>query len=772
MRRLAHTLAVAAAVAGLCLTAAPAGASTRAAHPAAHPTTGHQLTAAQRRALAAAKLLQAQRSARGIISGLVREPDGAPAPNICVVATGPLGTRKTFTRPDGTFQLAGLRTGAYRVEYRGCSRIGAITGQYYGGPTKATAAKVLVTGGAPARLAPVTLSTLGVLAARRPGSSHPASLRPVSAAQRAALNEADVASGELPSQAAGRQAGHVTGQVTTSAGRPLAKVCVLAAPKSGRSFVAEAITTRTGRYSLRLRPGRYDIAFLPTCTRHGNYAPQLWKAAASLGAATAVHVTNGHTVTGVDASLGAGAQAAGRVRTDAKSPHPSLGGICLFAVGTNGQRLFEAYTLTRADGSFTLGSLATGTYHLFVNPDCGRSAAWLPASKPVTVKVRNGKITRGVTTWVQLGGAITGVVKDSGGNPLSRICVDAESSHYGSGTATMANGSYRITGLRAGRYQVVASPGCGNKGPYATVVLPNPVAVRAGRVTAHVNLVLPLDGSVSGVVKDAHGNPLGGICVVAQGSGFGFGFTKTKPDGSYTMKKVAPGNYQVQFVPGGVFSNCGNNGNYLPVTDSATVSSQATTTLDAVLPAGGTISGSVTGPHGQPLSGACVFSSSQYGGQAVTKADGSYRLDQLFSGSYYVGFQGGCGNQGSVAPQAFQGDPTFYGPASIAVTQGSVTTGIDARMKPGATITGRITDQAGHAADGVCVSLTPVTGAGADGTFGAFAVARNGSFSAANLTPGQYDVVYSGLFARHRGCGRSPYADWQFSGQGPARSLT
>ena len=117
----------------------------------------------------------------------------------------------------------------------------------------------------------------------------------------------------------------------------------------------------------------------------------------------------------------------------------------------------------------------------------------------------------------------------------------------------------------------------------------------------------------------------------------------------------------------------------------------------------------------------------------------------------------------SAKPILVKGDPTFYGPAPIAVTHGTVTPGIDARMQPGATITGRITNQAGHPVRGACVWLTPVTGAGADGTFGSGAVAGSGSFSAANLAPGQYNVLYSGLFRRHRGCGRSPYADWQFS---------
>ena len=769
MRRIAHTLAVAAAVVGLCLTAAPAGASTGAAHPSAH-----RLTAAQRRALAAAKLLQAQRAGHGVITGLVREPDGAPAPDVCVVASGPLGTRKTFTRPDGTFLLAGLRTGAYRVEYRGCSPIAAITGQYYGGTTRATAAKVLVTGAAPVRLGPVRLSTLGSLAARRSRLSRPASLprrgsprsglMALSPLQRSELLAGDLASGRSM-RPAGRHYARVSGRVRTASGRPLRGVCVLAS-LAGRGYGGGLTrTSADGRYTLILGSGRYYIAFLPTCAKHGNFAPQAWKAAGSIAKATVVGVRPGHRVKGIDATLSTGAQITGRVRTHAPSAHHSLAGVCLLALGTKGQRLFEGFTTTSADGSYTLGSLATGTYRLLVNPYCGRSPVWLPASRPLLVKVTDGSVTKAATTWVKPAGAISGVVRDSHGRPLGGICVNANSQTLGAGTLTMANGTYRIPGLAAGRYQIDAEPGCGNNGPYATVVLPDLVTVHPGAVTAHVNVVLPLDGALAGVVKDAQGNPLGGICVQAQGQGYSYGFATTKPDGSYTLKKLSPGSYQVQFIPGGVFG-CGGTGNYLPVTDSATVTSQATTTLDAVLPAGGTISGTVTGPHGQPLSGVCVFSDSQYGGQTISGADGSYRLDQMFSGSYYVGFEGGCGNQGSVAPQAYLGDPTFYGPASIAVTQGAVTTGIDARMKPGATITGRITDQAGHAVSGVCVSLTPETGAGADGTFGAGVVARHGSFSAANLPPGQYDVLYSGLFRRHRGCGRSPYADRQFSNQG------
>ncbi|HEX9066951.1 MAG TPA: carboxypeptidase regulatory-like domain-containing protein, partial [Streptosporangiaceae bacterium] len=339
---------------------------------------------------------------------------------------------------------------------------------------------------------------------------------------------------------------------------------------------------------------------------------------------------------------------------------------------------------------------------------------------------------------------------------------------------TGADGTYLYGGLLAGSYKVAFSKTgafrvfYNNKLDSASADL---LSVTSGVLTPNVNAVMSGWGTISGkVISSTTGSAIAGATVTLYNQNgtpvAGVSSVSTKADGSYTLKKLTPGTNQVEFVPGGVFSSCGNNGNYLPVSLSATITSQATTTLDAILPAGGTISGTVTGQNGQPLSGVCVFSSSQFGGQAVSKADGSFRLRQLFSGSYFVGYEGGCGNQGSVAPQAYQGDPTFFGPASITVTQGSVTAGIDARMKPGATITGRITNRAGHPVGDVCVFLNPVTGAGAGGNFGLGVLDRQGRFSAGNLPPGQYQVIYSGMFNPRRGCARSPYADWQFGGTG------
>src|SRR5262249_17992759 len=115
---------------------------------------------------------------------------------------------------------------------------------------------------------------------------------------------------------------------------------------------------------------------------------------------------------------------------------------------------------------------------------------------------------------------------------------------------------------------------------------------------------------------------------------------------------------------------------------------------------------------------------------------------------------------------AYRADPTFDGPTPIAVTAGQVTSGINAHMPPGATITGHVTDQAGRPVSSICVAVIGVTGAGAEGLIADFEVDRNGPDPSTNLPPGQYNVFFFGQFSRHRGCRPSAYADQQFSRRG------
>src|SRR5215467_7003338 len=172
MRRLAQILAVTGAVIGIPVTALPAAARPLTASSVASSAAAKlgSPTPTQLQAVARAKRLAALRNEHGVITGLVRGPGGTPEGGVCVSASGAIATRRTFSRPDGRFVLAGLPLGAYRVEYRGCSPIGRFTAQWYGGLSRASAAKVMVASSAPVELAPTTLGMIS------PRYTHPRSL--------------------------------------------------------------------------------------------------------------------------------------------------------------------------------------------------------------------------------------------------------------------------------------------------------------------------------------------------------------------------------------------------------------------------------------------------------------------------------------------------------------------------------------------------------------------------------------------------------------------
>jgi hypothetical protein len=776
MRRTVRILAATGVVLALGAGALPATASTLAGSAGARTMLAGQArqpgqagraapTPAQARALARARRLQALLGARGTIIGTVRRPGGAPAANVCVTASGLTATQTAFSRPDGRFIISGLPRGAYRVEYRGCSPIGRYTGQWYGGRTRGTAARVPVTSAAPVQLAPVTL---GVIAPGMTGAHAP--LRLADSGVRLSILFAKLRAGQLSS--ASPRSGRIAGRVTNRAGKPVRGVCVLAVQAGGGLFdgpVFGSQTSKSGGYTIRVGlAGRYRVDFLTSCVGKANYAPQLWRGAGSVARASVLRVRPRELIRHVDAVLGPGAAIAGRVRPASGGHHP-LGGICVVAQGTGGQRLFQGNTTTRANGTFHLGDLATGKYQVQFFSGCGPASSYLPLTLRKPVAVTDGKTTAGVVARLRLGGTITGRVANAAGHALPGICVIGLTSlapgiQIGIEVPTGADGRYQLLGLTGGLYQMEFTTGCGNNGPYAAQQLPNSVRVTAGMTTSGIDAVMQLAGSISGVVKSAGGTALAGICVVAlSANGLGFAFITTKADGTYNAADLPAGNYQVEFIPGGVFSNCGNNGNFLPVTLSTTVSIGGKTSLDATLPTGGVVSGVITGAGGKRLAGICVISSSQFGNQVTTGSDGSYSMTQLFTGSYDIGFLGGCGNKTSVAPLAYRDDPTFVNPAPISVTAGQTTGGISATLRPGGTVTGRVTDRAGRPLSKLCVFISGAVGAGGLQSFADQQITSNGRYRSANLPPGQFTVSFGGMFKRGQGCAPSgKYADQDF----------
>lgn len=128
------------------------------------------------------------------------------------------------------------------------------------------------------------------------------------------------------------------------------------------------------------------------------------------------------------------------------------------------------------------------------------------------------------------------------------------------------------------------------------------------------------------------------------------------------------------------------------------------TTAERVSRSHGSVAGLVTDREGAPLSDVAVTASGDtIDGKwsTVTGPDGQYQL-ALPVGSYELTFDGAHGQGGSSDATGYVGDFDF---AEVA---GRTVSTVNAALRPGADITGRITDPAGNPISGAEVSTSPI----------------------------------------------------------------
>ena len=513
-------------------------------------------------------------------------------------------------------------------------------------------------------------------------------------------------------------------------------------------------------------------------------------------------------------------RAGGAITGIAQAPGAApLEGICVTATGPSGARL----DITRQDGRFLISGLRPGSYSLEYR-DCGHPGRFMPqwyggtitqaASRPVLVRgsglvpvapvtlqrptFPTGRPVLAATPAEQTmsllarvraavsggrsaapqaapapanGGRVSGRVTDQRGHPLAGICV-ATFRINGNGYAALATGrrGFYLTGkLPPGRYVALFSPGCGNQGNWLPQVYkdsdnlgkPTVFAVRAGRTTGHIDAALRAGGEISGMVTNAAGQKLSGICVAAiplAPNGPVALIPTESRRGVYHVHSLATGRYQVLFFP------CQPSSPYAPVwwKNSATqqharvirvVGGQQVTGINQVIPIGGKITGVVTAgtPSGPRLGGICVQAVPIGGGfveGTATLADGSYVVQGLVTGRYQVQFSPGCNNNGNYLPENY--------PGTVAVTLGQTHAGINGVLAPGAQISGVVTDTRGHPIGGICVTVAGGPGGlVANGT----QTAANGSYAVGQLRAGNYVIEFTG------GCGnRGSYAPQGYHG--------
>jgi hypothetical protein len=685
------------------------------------------------------------------IGGTVRGAGDRPLRGACVTARARSGaavgslaaSTVVATGADGHYLLTGLHPGAYTLSYRDCAAPSLYFEQWSGGADLQASAR-------PVRVLPGQHLTLAAVR-----------LRPTSQAAFIATSAIRVPRPAV----ARRNLASVSGVARNRSGKRLAGICVFIYPKGNYFGGIGGNTRRDGSYSFIgfFLPGKYIVQFTSGCNNTGNYAPQYWKYAATPARATVLHLRAGQHATGINARLGPGGTLSGTVRAAATGT--PLGGVCV----SISSGLYQYQVTTASDGTYLLHSLATGRYGLQFQPDCGNTGNYLPDDPHGTVRVTAGKQTTAPVAYLPPGAEIGGTVTGPGSAPVAGICV-YDSGNFPS-AKTAADGSYSIQRLYPGFNYLSFAGGCGSHGSYAPQYYPGqsnpaatvPVQVSAGQIKTGVNANLSPGGTVTGTVTNTASLALTGLCAAVfppsalepNNQNFFIPVTDLWPyistarthAGAYRIRNLAPGLYYAIFGPcaSGTrypiqwFNRQGAFGRASLVWVAA---GTVTAGINAVLPLSGTISGTVTNAAGRQLTGICVFAYNVAGQdwmslRQVTSRRGRYRVTDLAPGRYRVLFGPCLFHNAKTVTQWYPAAADISQARPVLVRSGRDTGGINAVLRNGGSISGRVVTAAGRPVGG-CGFVTAVDSAG---TFMAGGlVGKTGHFRIAHLLAGRYSL--------------------------------
>jgi hypothetical protein len=362
------------------------------------------------------------------------------------------------------------------------------------------------------------------------------------------------------------------------------------------------------------------------------------------------------------------------------------------------------------------------------------------------------------------GGAISGKVTNNAATPVpvSGICVEALNPSTGSVVSDVlsgAGGQYTISGLAAGSYKVEFYD-CRINDSYVTQYYNNQpslatagsVAVTAGGTTSGINAKLVPGAKINGTVTNNAATPkaIANICVMAlNGSNASVASARTNSSGQYSLTRLPAGSYKIDFYDcsgAGYLSQFYNNQSLLTNANPVSVTVGATKSgINAKMVLGGKIAGTVTNNAATPaaLANICVDVYPAAGGFAITStytdASGRYTVIGLPTGSYKVEFQV-CTGTGYLT-QYYHNQPTLAAANSIAVTDGTTTGGIGAKMVPAGQITGTVTNNAATPKPlaGMCVDVWDAS----SNTFVNAAKTNSaGQYAVGPLAAGSYKVEF------------------------------
>ncbi|KML32346.1 carboxypeptidase regulatory-like domain-containing protein [Rossellomorea marisflavi] len=437
-----------------------------------------------------------------------------------------------------------------------------------------------------------------------------------------------------------------------------------------------------------LQPGSYSFVFT----------------AAGYGGVTRGAVVASNVTTVVDAELTRIAGTLSGTVTDPGST-PILGATV--TVFSNNIQI--ASVLTDSSGHYTVPGLSPGSYTVVIGAN-------LFSTVTLGASISGGQTTILNATLAPNPGTLTGIVTDTGANPLSGVNVTVTSSS-GTGviiatTVTANDGSYTVPGLAPGTYIIVAS---GVNFQQASAG----ATVTSG-VTTILNFTLAADpGSLEGTITNAQtGIPIAGANVqvrILDAGGSLVATVQSGTDGQYLVGNLAPGFYTVVASAPDFQTN------------SATVQvfpNQTATGNVALMPNPGSVFGTITSSIGSaPIGGATVSILNNSGiliTSVLTDPSGNFTVTGLAPDQYTI----------SVIAPDFQN-----GSVGAAVVSG-ITTPVAVQLVPNpGSIVGSVTP----AVPNTLIQLRDSNNIFID----SFVANPDGTFSFNNLAPGVYTVTAS-----------------------------
>lgn len=532
-------------------------------------------------------------------------------------------------------------------------------------------------------------------------------------------------------------ASHIAGRVSDPDGAGIADIDVTAFlydPTEGEWIPSWGSSTDAN--------GCYDIGGLAA----GTYRVEFWdyreywgttyyNTADQIESADDIVVGSSESVSGIDATLFETARISGKVSS---ADNRGLEGILVTLLAWDspkGDWSIQTSTSTNWDGRYAFGDLKYGTYRIEFSDPSGiwktqyyREAGTSGEATDIVLSraYRNKTANTALVPIPPPPASLSGTVKSTTGSALPGISVTLCSLN-GSTIATQvtaANGTYLINSIPPGTYAVAFSDPARRYvdqfyANASTLSGATPITLAPGEARSGITASLFLGGSISGrVIDEATGGPIDGITVacgqVVPGQtqpGFS-NSVRTGADGTYVLSGLPTGMYRVSFWDsyGRYLYEAYDNiqpddstillyvGTQVPVTAST-----RTPGINAALRKSLSISGWVSGATSNSPAQVCLWRyratdrSWQPEGSWSVPASGSYRINDLYPGTYRVEFRS------SYPKQFYPNWPTLDNALDIVITNTSVT-GIDAKLGLGSSISGRITGADGSAVPGARVT--------------------------------------------------------------------